>query len=169
MKVAIVGLGPGGQDAPFGEWSCWALLWDRFSRIRANAVFEMHNLAEIEDMDAADDLEPGTPIYWQHRHKVTSGGCFVPYPLDDVIEDIGRDWFESSVSYMVALAIHQGAEEIGLWGVHGDDKGQYLHQRPNLSWLLGLAEGRGIRVTLPDQCRLLTYTGNQYPVRYGYR
>lgn len=167
MKVAIIGLGPGAGWAPLGDpdWQCWSMLWDVRTRYQADALFEMHDMAEIErdgHLELADDVT--CPIYWQAPPR----GNWRQYPLADVIADLGRDWFESSVSYMIALAIHRKAEEIGLWGVHGDDAGQYLHQRPNISWLLGLAEGRGMKVTLPEGCRLLTYTGTSYPARYGY-
>lgn len=51
----------------------------------------------------------------------------------------------------MALAIHEGAEEIGLWGVDMKDGEEYAYQRPNMEYLIGLAEGNGIGVFIhPD-------------------
>lgn len=168
MKIAIVGLGPGGEDAPFFDWSwqTWALLIDTFARSRADVLFEMHQMHKIEQyggIEIAGSLGPDARVFWQHP----THGRFVQYPLEDVIADLGRDWFGSTIAYMVALAIHRRPETIGLWGIHMDDGKEFLYQRANLSWLLGFAEGRGIKVELPDDCRLLRYDGKD-PVRYGH-
>jgi hypothetical protein len=78
------------------------------------------------------------------------------YPLTEVIADIGRPYLTSSVAYAIALAIHERAEEIGLWGVDMAVGTEYQTQRPGCEWLIGLAMGRGIRITLPDGCNLLS-------------
>jgi hypothetical protein len=74
---------------------------------------------------------------------------------------------------MVALAIleHDIGEtvgEIGLWGInmaqHGKSKGigsagwfasEYARQRPSVEYWLGVAEGKGIKVTIPVQSDIL--------------
>lgn len=163
-KIAIIGMGPGRADAPYGDWVCWALFHDVFARVRADILFEMHEMPHLEKrgvVETAEELD--APIYWQHP----SSGKFWEYPLKRVIEDIGRDWFGSSIAYMIALAIHKRAETIGVWGVHMLNDDEYLHQRPNLSWLLGIAEGRGIKVHISEDSALMRYSG-PYPVRYGY-
>lgn len=146
MKVAILGLGPGNEEVPYSQYECWALNNDPVNRSRADVVFEMHE---------------GEPI--PEGPSVHCGN----YPLNDVIADIGRDWFGSTIAYMVALAIYKKVPALGFWGVHMESEPEYAHQRNNLCWLIGLAEGRGIRIDHPLDWRLLQYDG-PYPTRYGY-
>jgi hypothetical protein len=78
------------------------------------------------------------------------------YPFDQVAATTGAYW-NSSIAYMLALAIHEGAEEIAIYGVDmkGDD--EYGYQKPNMEYLIGLAIGRGIKVTIPDASPLLKF------------
>jgi hypothetical protein len=97
------------------------------------------------------------------------------YPFERVAAAIGRPYWNSSISYAMALAIAEGAQEIALYGVDmkGDD--EYGYQRPNMEWLVGVAEGRGIKVHIPDESPLCKYQHgakffNHTPVydgRYG--
>jgi len=174
-RIAIVGLAPSHEDAPWADpqWEKWGLAWDEM-HFAADRLFEMHDMAGIEAGTASGAypalyrrrLEAGfdVPLYMREEYYPHA----TEYPLEEVIADVG-DYFQSSIAYMLALAIHEKAEEIGLWGVGGDDI-EYQHQRPNHEWLLGLAQGRGIRVTLPDDCPLLKYRRHDVEsgeVRYG--
>ena len=85
----------------------------------------------------------------------------VPYPLNRVVECIGRDYLTSTPAYALALAITEGVDEIKLYGVHDATEREYIEQRPCLEWLLGLAEGRGIKLVLPALSPLLR--GERYP------
>lgn len=69
-------------------------------------------------------------------------------------------YFDSSIAYEIALAIHEGFKEIMVVGVDLNTQGEYVWQRSGVSYLLGLAQGRGITVVLPDNCPLLQ--GNCY-------
>ena len=64
---------------------------------------------------------------------------------------IGRDYFTSSIAYMIAEAIRRGATTIGLWGVDLSDDTEYVDQRPCAEYWLGLAQGMGIEVYVPPQ------------------
>lgn len=152
-------MGPGNEDAPYldPDWQCWALVIDPVNGARADLLFEMHEWARAR----ADAKQ-------REGHAVVHSGN---YPLADVIADLGRNWFESSIAYMAALAMLRRPKTIGLWGVHMASASEYAHQRPNLCWLLGQAEARGIRVHIPGGCDLLSYTHHEmrYPKRYGYQ
>jgi hypothetical protein len=61
---------------------------------------------------------------------------------------------------MIAMAVMEGYEEIGVYGVDMAQNTEYDHQRPSCEYFLGFARGRGIKVTLPKtsdllQCRWL--------------
>lgn len=73
-------------------------------------------------------------------------------------------YFDSSIAYEIALAIHEGFKEIMVVGVDLNTQGEYVFQRSGVSYLLGLAQGRGITVVLPDNCPLLQ--GNCYGRAY---
>lgn len=171
MKIALVGMATGGEDAPFfdPEWECWGMLKDQIARPRCKALYEMHDRdfnQKLGRLKVAEDVD--VPIYWQYPDE----GPFRQYPLKDVQAAVGGDWFESMIAYMLGHAILMKPDMIGLWGIHMADDFEYFYQRPNLSWMLGVAEGKGIDIHLPEGCRLLSYMGRehkpQYPTRYGY-
>jgi hypothetical protein len=56
---------------------------------------------------------------------------------------------------MVALAIIEDVDEIGIWGVDATlSDNEYFHQLPCMHAWLGIAKGRGIAVTLAEQCNM---------------
>lgn len=73
---------------------------------------------------------------------------------------------------MLALAISMEPEEIQLHGVYMADESEYRHQRANAEYLIGFAEGKGIKVTIPNESELLKYQphymGFPYTNRYGW-
>lgn len=159
-KVAIVGAAPSAGDAPYTDpsWEVWALPW----RNRTPGIaryFEMHERAQWcpdeKGMAYLSFLQSiAVPLYMPEAQSDIHAS--IRYPRHTVISVIGRDYFGSSIAYMVALAIASGVDEIGLWGVDMTSVDEYRDQRPNLEWLLGLAEGRRIRVTFPPGCPLLS-------------
>jgi hypothetical protein len=80
----------------------------------------------------------------------------VRYPLEDALDLMdgltvgGRrpDYLTSTASFVVALAILKGYREIDGDGVEMDSNTEYTFQREGFLFWLGLAHGRGIRLTL---------------------
>lgn len=165
LKAAIVGTAPSSRDlAPFTDesWEIWGVSnvygqipkWDRW--------FELHNLEsrknEQEYPGHYDWLKKQTtPVYMQQRHEEIPAS--VEYPKQEILDEFGG-YFTNSVSYMIALAIHEGATEIGIYGVDMaiNDVGghsEYAHQRPSCEYFIGLAVGRGIKVDIPRESDLL--------------
>ena len=62
----------------------------------------------------------------------------------------GPDYEVSTPSWMLMLAIAEGYQEIHIYGIHLATQWEYVQQRPNFEFLLGIAAGRGIKVVLPD-------------------
>jgi hypothetical protein len=161
-KIAIVGFArPHRDEAPYDDpsWEIWGVN-DAWSFMpRADRWFETHSrqIHEWELRRAKGHLEFlatfAGPIYMiEHYDHIPSS---VEYPLADIIEDIGRVYLTSSIAYMLALAIHEKPDDIGMWGVDMASQSEYAVQRPCCEWLIGVAEGRGIKVTLPDACLLM--------------
>jgi len=182
-KIAIVGLATSTHDAaPFDtDWEMWGLPWDNGYWFRYDRLFEMHDLELLKKPESKrpkDYMERlrtcHIPLYMQKENFLNPH--IKKYPLIEVIDYIG-DYFNSSIAYMIALAIYEGCDEIGIWGVDMTDSEEYAYQRPNAEYLLGLAHGLGINLSIPEQSSLLTFNAKgiplgamfpHYPKRYGY-
>lgn len=183
LKIAIVGLSPATHDqAPFGnpEWEVWGLPWDKGYWPLYSKLFEMHDLRLLESEHSKRGegyieflKETGVPLYMQKAYFPEA----TRYPFDEVSKTIGAYYFNSSIAYAMALAIHSQAEEIAIYGVDmkGDD--EYGYQKPNMEYLVGFARGKGIKVTIPEESPLCKFqnTGIRfynhaptYVKRYGW-
>lgn len=168
MKVAIVGLSPATHHlAPFGkpDWEVWGLPWDA-EWARFDRLFEMHDMRLLKGeyskrkSDYFDRLaDCGVPLYMQDAYFSFS----TRYPFDEVAKTTGYYW-NSSIAYAIALAIHEGAEEIGVYGVDMKADDEYGYQKPNMEYLIGLARGKGIKVHIPDDSPLCKF--NPVGVRF---
>ena len=97
-------------------------------------------------------------VYFQEHDPETPGSRI--YPRAAMLAEFGPYFFTSSIAWMQSLAITYQPEEIGLWGVEGNDG--YGVQRSGILHFVQVARDRGIKVTVPDQCRLL-----DAPLCYG--
>jgi hypothetical protein len=177
MKVAVVGLAPSTRDlVPWGtEWEVWGLAWDS-ERYRLHRAFEMHDMQTMKTSPAA--IYRDLPDYLERismcrRLYMADAYSEVPgserYPYEWVGTVCGAYW-ESSIAYMVSLAIASGADEIGIYGVDMKADEEYAYQRANLEYLIGLARGREIKVHVPDESPLMKFSGfDGYHGKYGWR
>jgi hypothetical protein len=62
----------------------------------------------------------------------------------------GPDYEVSTPAWMLMLAIAEGYQEIHIYGIHLATQWEYVQQRPNFEFLIGLATGRGIKIVLPE-------------------
>lgn len=182
-KVAIVGGASSRSKAPFHDpsWEIWAFSSLRLYTPRITRWFEMHALPDLRSqlrrntrrrrsffsyMRFLKDLD--CPIYMQRTHAFLPQS--VPYPLTEALDRFGR-CFSSTASYMIALAILEGFETIGVFGVHLTHRTVYARQRPAVEYLLGVARQEGIRIHLPRGCPLRVPHRPVMPptrVLYGY-
>lgn len=95
------------------------------------------------------------PVYLEERREDIPTS--VRYPYEDVCGSLHGNYFATnSFGYMLAFAIYGGWQEIAMYGVdfgpldYGDG-----YARPQIEFLLGLAMGRGIRVSVPEKSALL--------------
>lgn len=179
MRVAILGLGPSARDfdpAPFHH--VLGLPWDVENEFKCTHMFEMH-----ADQLLADPRSGRDEKYFELLEEIDSRTDVrlftqADYPLANIIEDLGIDYFGSSPAYMLAYAISELCGERDELYVYGVDLSEsiYDHQRPNLEFLLGVAMGRGIYVYVAPGGKLLSKGFSDmlgemnvyYPERYGY-
>ena len=139
--------------------------------------FEMHDLSLLtseysrRSRDYFDRLAECETLYMQEDF-----GNAKRYPFDDVANTTG-DYWNSSIAYILAMAIHEGAEEIGVWGVDMKDSEEYGYQKPNMEYLIGLARGKGIKVYIHESSPLCKFNTKgikfydfepNYTLRYGH-
>jgi hypothetical protein len=171
-RVAIIGAGLGRKDAPWSDptWCFQALneIW----QIRYERHWECHPLSVQSDaelawlercrvpcyvLDLADaaardvpDERPTAPEPGRLRPFAGVANA-VQYPLERVLAATGgRRYFTSTFSYQIALAIADGFEAIGLWGVelYEGSARERTVELACLEYWIGVADGRGVKLTL---------------------
>ena len=170
-KVIIAG------TAPTSEWLItelkdtqpgykrWGLAWSQYHQLY-DRLFEIHpfdhNRHHVPENYDQLLLDAGKRVWRSFPSRQYPDAQVIP--INDVIKCIGRNYFMSSMAYMTALAMYEGFEEIYLIGLDfGIQEKPEIMQLANLEWLMGLAEGRGIKV-VPDPCCDLLNN----PYMYGY-
>ncbi len=166
-SVALIGKAMRARAAaPLGDrnWEIWGLGWDTVPRVAR--MFELHGQVELDEVIAGKSImdrlkELRCPVYMQEKHPDLPNS--VKFPIDEVIDCLGIDYFGSTFAFMLGLAIYEKYDRIGIWGVDLNTTEEYAYQRPNAEFLIGLAIGRGIKVRLPPNTNLL-----RAPGRYGW-
>lgn len=109
---------------------------------------------------------------WLNRHPIDDGGdidlsnpSIIKWSASGGLAHeprvISKGYLTNSISYMLALAIVEGYEEIGVWGVDMAvsselrGKNEYSWQRPSCEFFLGWAAGMGVKVYIPPTADLL--------------
>lgn len=190
-KVAIVGFAETSRHmAPYSDESfeIWGLnelymqipRWTRWFQLHSREVF-VDDFSD-RDKEHVEHLSKMTcPIYMcRHYEDIPNS---IPFPLEEAIKYFslcpkrkackaeGKScmacremdaYFTNSISYMIALAIMEGFEEIHVYGVDMAQDTEYGTQKPSCEFFIGWARGQGIEVVLPkeaDLCRTFCYYG----------
>src|SRR2546428_3192499 len=168
-KVAIIGFATNPMHlVPWHDpdFELWGLNqgYTNFHR-RPDRWFEMHTPEYTADVRRSGYLpwlnKAPVPIYMvQHYDEYPSS---VRFPIEEAIRYAGRDYFTSSIAFMLALAGLEGFEEIHIYGVNLAIGDEYFYEKPCADWWIGKLEGEGKKVVVPTASSLL----KQY-LRYGY-
>ena len=140
-KVAILGKLPTKYNAPFDkkDWDIWTMNkhsdYDGLKRV--TKLFDIH----------ANNPNPNADITRKN------------FPFKAVEKMLGGNYFNNSVSYMIAYAIYKGYKTIGLFGVRFEKDFERRGQEyANTRELIFFAKGRGIKVIAPfDDVMLKEY------------
>lgn len=80
----------------------------------------------------------------------------LPYPKAWVKEQLQvHEYFTSSIAMMIALAIAEGFEHIGVYGIDLIVGREYHFEKACVEFYLGIAHAKGIQYHLPQQTALL--------------
>jgi hypothetical protein len=103
-----------------------------------------------------------TPIFMQEEWPEIP--MAVRYPIERVLQEF-RAYFTNHAAYMIALAMQEGVETIGLFGCQYGAETEHSTQRGSLEYWLGRFEQYGGEVVLPVRHNTLL----NFPSRlYGY-
>ena len=135
----------------------------RVQEVRAKAAPASNIAAMVKWMKTSR-----APIMTSRKHP--DYPALVEFPLEDVLNHLGHDYFNSTAAYAVAFAIHVGAKKISLFGMdfayaksHDAEKG-----RGCVEYWLGQAQARGIEIGLPTSTTLMDACASRAERLYGY-
>lgn len=149
-KVAIVAKAGTSALAPWhSDWEIWGMPWIDYPRV--DVLFDIHS----RSCACATELEPvirelqpryrELPVYCDPS-RLADYPKAIEFPLEEVKKVLPFWYLENTIAYQLAFAIHQQVDTIGLWGVHMMGRNEFAFQRPSVTYLIGLAQGRGIEV-----------------------
>lgn len=182
-RVAIVGTAESWKQTPWTDpsleiWTLNDAYVLGFPRIDRH--FELHPLDKMafrqkgQTVIKASDIPPGyyarpeghiewlkraaqtIPVYLQQAPDASWPVNAQRFPIEQVEATFGQYW-ASGPSYMVALALLEGATEIHIYGIHLATEQEYRDQRSNFEWMLGIAAGRGVTVVMADSSPVLKH------------
>lgn len=184
-KVALVGFAPNTLDAVLDTDAdeIWSLAWAyKYTQIPfITRLFEMHPIHFQAQSVKPMYVKPRAHLEYLRRQESFNVYMLdeyedvpkcVRYPIEEVTDMLLSRWtrsgermhlFTSSMDYMMALAIHEGFDEIELIGVEMSSDSEYRYQREGMYFWAGVAIGRGIALTQHAPTQLL-----YKPLRYGY-
>jgi hypothetical protein len=161
MKVILIGKGYGCANAP-KEGETWGICQST-KRPFVKRIIDMNDYSLWGDFEAKMDRlsrkmasENNIPYY-----DLTN------YPIKEIIEFFGVDYFSNTVDYALALAIYDGATEIDLYGVNMELGSEYEFEKPGVEFWIGLAMGRGIKVAVFGDRSTILKTKDKKLYGYG--
>ena len=151
MIINIIGMGKGKHLAPEGiRWGITGVVYT----MRCDAIFDIHDpvfmTPEGNNMFRARVAiceSQGIPHYSCRKLESPASRA---YPLKEIVEHFDCDLFTSTVDYTLAMAIYQNPKQINLYGINCVKPLtiEYQHQKPSIQYWIGIAQGRGIKVTV---------------------
>ena len=159
-KIAVLGSAVSSVGlAPFGDpsWEIWACSPANKPIPRADVWFELHNPEVKKREGLSEYLEwlkhRPFKLFMQAVHPDYPNSA--EYPLKAVIEKWGPFWWTSQIAFMMALAILQKPEAIGLYGIDMAANSEYNQQRLACQFFIREILNEGIKLVVPPESDLL--------------
>lgn len=77
-----------------------------------------------------------------------------PFPFKAIQQRFGT-YFSSTPAWMLAWMLMESYRDISIYGIHLSTEWEYINQRPNMEFLLGMALAQGVSFTIPQRSSLL--------------
>lgn len=159
-KICLLGAAPSSRKlAPFSDitWEIWACSPPNYDAARIDAWFELHNLdrkiMHIQNAPFINILKEHPRVYIAKEDKRFPKA--IVYPYQEMVKKYGKYFFTSSLAWMMAMAIEQKPEVIGIWGVDMSAHEEYGYQRAGMHFFMQKAKDVGIKLAVPAQSDLL--------------
>lgn len=169
-KVCIIGAGMGRYEAPLEsrDWEVWALNMvppiDQDGRLRCDVWFDLHQRVAQNEKDLKWLAACPYPLYVPDDLMDVNPRT-VRFPLREVEAAYGEYWSCTFAFQIALILLERRVTDIGLYGVelaYGTLRERTV-EWACVSYWLGRAEERGLRIHLPFNTTLLTH-----PARYGF-
>lgn len=169
-KIAIVGSAPSSRllapwdDPSWAVWGCSPALYPVAKR--TDVWFELHRFLPYPPGQPG---KPGTrsffspefceflnrhpQVFMSEVHPLVKNS--VRYPFEEMLAKYGPYHFNSSISWILALAIECKPKAIGMFGIDMAAGEEYSYQRPGCQHFLGIAASMGIQIVLPPESDLM--------------
>ena len=182
-QVAIVGGGKSWARAPFTDqsWEIWAhsSCCEGLARLRVDRWFDVHRpsvraepkkWSERYQRWLTDPSEGRTaPVYvldgcLAQPDVPTIENADIPNHVVLPWEEMqawlvsrgstDREYVTSTGAWMLKLALFEGVDTIGIWGIDYEEHGEYLVQRPCMEHWIGFARALGVKVYVTPSSNL---------------
>ena len=168
-KVIIVGFAPSWQEVPWDDTDAevWCLnefyrLIPQIKNFHAERWFEIHDLnspSKNTKEHIAFLKQCSVPLYLQKKRDDMPNGIVLPiYNMIDFFKEKGFNgaaYLTNSISEIIAFAIYEGFKDISVYGVDMSTSGEYGFQKPSCEYWLGVCDGLGIKLYIPESSELL--------------
>jgi hypothetical protein len=152
MEVTIVGRSDGyelSKELPGATWAVSSV----FKLLEPRGVDLIFNLHKPELWEPWLIEEAHRTMTAFPRIVVSGTGCqFLQFPVEAMLKKYGPV-FGSSIAWMIAFAIEQGAKKINIVGVDLATREEYVDQRDTFFYMVGRAEAAGVEVIIPTTSR----------------
>lgn len=152
--LAIVGKGPGWERAYRDhknnrEIWCVSTIFNELQTIdvQPSRIFQLHDRSVFEPWI---EQEQKRVVLIKDDTNFPHAGIL---PIEKLLSIFGGR-FGSTMAWMFGLALIEGYEEITFRGIHVSHMSEYGGQRDSLMWFIGLAQGKGIKVNIDEDCGL---------------
>lgn len=161
-KVAIVGYASSSKDkAPFNDptWEIWGINDLYLDIPRYDRWYQIHDEVICRSKDRRDPNHwewlraCKKPVFMQDTHPEILNSQ--KFPLREIVAKFGWRYFTNSVAYMIAHALYEGVDELGVFGVDMLQASEYAGQLACCEAWLGLAQGMGVVLHVPKESALL--------------
>lgn len=183
-RVTIMGFAPSWAETKFEDptMEVWTLN-EAYNLLKSKniPVTRISRWFEIHSPDSPTKATPEhinflkkcpVPLIMQNEYEEFPAS--IAYPREEIrnyfnqnfiIDEVGSPYTEysNSISWMVALAILEGYDEIWITGVDMAQQQEYAWQRSSCSFFIGFAAGKGIKVLIPRTSELC-----KFPQDYGF-
>lgn len=176
MKIAILGAAPNSRlKAPFHDqsWAIWSCSEKNMDLPRVDVAFELHDIMRLRSgvNPNGKPYDYGAYLKWLKgipRAYLQAADAEYPnalaYPRKEMVAAFGGYFFTSSIAWMMALAVSEKPEMIGLWGVDMAAEEEFADQRPGCQYFIQRAVDAGVQIVAAPECSVTVP-----PAHYGYR